>query len=123
MHNCSIKVVYFLCPYCIFSCSLYAYFEVWTSRMQDADPTSCEYPSYNQLRYTWYSYLKLLDLDYSSSCCCPELVVLLKQLCVMPLLCLFGEKWCFVTTLLQLTQLLKPQSKEDKYFIIELYQG
>ena len=51
---------------------MYAYFEVWTSRMQDADPTSCEYPSYNQLRYTWYSYLKLLDLDYSSSCCCPE---------------------------------------------------
>ena len=56
----------------LFSCSLYAYFEVWTSRMQDADPSLCEYPSYNQLRYAWYSFLHLLDIDFSDGSCCPE---------------------------------------------------
>jgi hypothetical protein len=40
--------------------------------MQDADPTICEYPSYNQLRFAWYSYLELLDIDYSDGSCCPE---------------------------------------------------
>ena len=40
--------------------------------MQDADPTVCEYPSYNQLRYAWYSYLKLLAIDFSNGSSCPE---------------------------------------------------
>lgn len=55
-----------------FSCSLYAYYKVCTSRIQDADPTVGEYPSYNQLRYAWYSYLKLLDINYSEGSICPE---------------------------------------------------
>ena len=40
--------------------------------MQDADPTICEFPSYNQLRYAWYSYLNLLDIDFSDGSCCPQ---------------------------------------------------
>lgn len=40
--------------------------------MQDTDPTICEFPSYSQLRYAWYSYLNLLDIDFSDGSCCPE---------------------------------------------------
>ena len=40
--------------------------------MQDADPTICEFPSYSQLRYAWYSYLNLLDIDFSDGSSCPE---------------------------------------------------
>ena len=29
-------------------------------------------PSYNQLRHGWYSYLELLDIDYSAGSSCPE---------------------------------------------------
>ncbi len=52
--------------WCCFSCS------VWISQMQDAVPTVCEYQSYNQLCYAWYSYLKLLATDFSDGSCCPE---------------------------------------------------
>lgn len=62
-----------LCNFtCLFSCTLQTYFQVWTRRLSDVGTAKEEMPSYNQLRYAWYSFMNLLDVDYSVGNTCRQ---------------------------------------------------
>ena len=54
----------------LFSCTLQTYHEVWIRRLLDT--TEENRPSYNNLRYAWYSFLLLLDIDFAAGSICSE---------------------------------------------------
>ena len=45
---------------------------MWLSRLFDAGIAEEELPSYNHLRYAWYSFLRLLDINYAAGSTCSE---------------------------------------------------
>lgn len=52
------------------SCSLTGFFDKWQLNYLAAGCSQSEMINYQQLRYSWYAYLSLLDIDYKSGFFC-----------------------------------------------------
>ena len=53
-------------------CTLFTYYSVWQEIMHDANVLNFErLLSYHHWRFSWYSFLDLLDIDYVEGFSCP----------------------------------------------------
>ena len=69
MNALQLVVIYCL-QLCSSSCSLIGYYEKWKLNFLAAGLELDRYLNYQQWRFSWYSFLSLLDIDYASGFIC-----------------------------------------------------
>ena len=69
INNFLLSVVHCL-QLCFSSCSLIGYYEKWKLNFIAAGLELDHYINYQQWRFSWYSFLSLLDVDYASGSIC-----------------------------------------------------
>ena len=69
INNFLLSVVHCL-QLCFSNCSLIGYYEKWKLNFLAAGLELDHYITYQQWRFSWYSFLSLLDVDYASGFIC-----------------------------------------------------